>query len=241
MALGHPSVLVHFGQVFIFMARPGYSVPRRSFSSIMPRDTLFESEKDLPQSDPRYRLLFENSMDGILLTSPDGKILDASPSACRILGRTREQIIDAGRDGLIDTSDPNLPRLIEERQRHGRAHGELTARRADGSLFPFEFSSAVFSDSEGNQRTCIIFRDISPRKSAEAERERLIGELQEALRKVRVLSGLLSICAACKKIRNERGQWETLETYIRSHSEAEFTHGICEECLRNLYPESSLR
>lgn len=114
----------------------------------MPSDILFESEKDLPQSDPRYRLLFENSMDGILLTSPDGKILDASPSACRILGRTREQIIEAGREGLVDVSDPNLPRLIEERKRTGRAHGELTARRSDGSLFPTKFLPSSFQTTK---------------------------------------------------------------------------------------------
>ena len=206
----------------------------------MPTDARLQSENYAPESDPRYRLLFENSMDGILLTSPDGQILDASPSACVILDRTREQIIAAGRDGLMDADDPNLDRMIEERKRTGRAHGELTARRADGTLFPIEMSSVVFSDEEGNNRTCIIFRDISRRKSFEAEREQLIGELQEALRKVKVLSGLLSICAACKKIRNEQGRWETLETYIRTRSEADFSHGICEDCLRKLYPESTL-
>lgn len=86
----------------------------------------------------------------------------------------------------------------------------------------------------------MIFRDISHRKRADAEKERLITELQDALRNVRVLSGLLSICAACKRIRNEQGHWESLETYIRTRSEAEFTHGICEDCLRRLYPQSSL-
>jgi len=120
-------------------------------------------------------------MDGILLTSPDGQILDASPSARAILGRTREQIIAAGREGLIDAADPNLPRLIEERQRTGRAHGVLTARRADGSRFPMEIFSMVFLDSDGNQRTCIIFRDVSLRRKAENERERLIAELRDAL------------------------------------------------------------
>ncbi len=206
----------------------------------MPTDAPLQSEKFALDTDPRYRMLFENSMDGILLTSPDGRVLDASPSACRILGRTREQIIAAGRAGIADGADPNLPRLIEERQRTGRAHGELAARRPDGSLFPIEISSVVFSDWEGNSRTCIIFRDISSRKSAEAEREQLIAELQEALRKVKVLSGLLSICSGCKKIRNEEDQWEQLETYIRTRTEADFSHGLCEDCLRRLYPSSSL-
>ena len=212
----------------------------RARSNYMPTNSPPQSETFSADTDARYRMLFENSMDGILLTSPDGHILDASPSACRILGRTREQIIEAGRAGIVDGADPNLPRLIEERQRTGRAHGELAVRRPDGSLFPMEMSSVVFSDGEGNSRTCIIFRDISNRKSAEAEREQLIAELQEALGKVKVLSGLLSICAACKRIRNEEGEWEALENYIRTRSEADFSHGLCEDCLRKLYPTSSL-
>jgi len=202
----------------------------------MPPGTLPESHENL-SSDSPYRLLFENSMDGILLTVPDGRILDASPSACRILGRSREEIIEAGREGLVEASDPNLPRLIEERRRLGRAHGELTARRGDGSLFPIEISSVVFSDNAGESRTCIIFRDISRRKSTEAERDHLIAALEDALRKVKVLSGLLSICASCKRIHNEGGQWEPLESFVRRHSEADFSHGICEDCLRELYPK----
>ncbi len=195
----------------------------------------------VPDSEARHRLLFENSMDGILLTSPDGRIFDANPSACSILGRTREEIIAARREGLMDTSDPELARLVEERKRTGKVRGVLAARHPDGTTFPIEISSVVFPDTEGNEFTCVIFRDISGRKRAEAEREHLIIELQEALSKVKLLSGLLSICASCKKIRNERGQWEVLETYIRNRSAADFSHGLCLECLQNLYPQFSQR
>jgi PAS domain S-box-containing protein len=191
----------------------------------------------IPDSEARHRLLFENSMDGILLTSPDGRIFDANPSACAILNRTREQIIAARREGLMDNSDPELARLVEERKRTGKAHGVLTALHPDGTTFPIEISSVVFPDTEGNEFSCIIFRDISGRKIAEAEREHLINELQGALSKVKLLSGLLSICASCKKIRNEDGQWEVLETYIRNRSAADFTHGFCRECLQKLYPQ----
>lgn len=195
----------------------------------------------VPDGEARYRLLFENSMDGILLTAPDGRIFDANPSACSILGRTREQIIAAGRDGLMDTSDPTLARLIEERKRAGKTHGELMARHPDGTIFPIEISSVVFPDTAGNEFTCIILRDITHRKRAQAEREQLITELQAALNKVKLLSGLLSICASCKKIRNEHGHWEALETYIRNRSAADFSHGLCPECLRQLYPQFSQR
>ncbi|MDD1751061.1 MAG: response regulator [Methanothrix sp.] len=69
------------------------------------------------------------------------------------------------------------------------------------------------------------------------ERKKLLLELQETLANVRKLSGMLPICASCKKIRDDKGYWLQVETYIRDHSEAEFTHGICPECARKLYPE----
>ena len=68
------------------------------------------------------------------------------------------------------------------------------------------------------------------------EKEKLISELQEALAKVKTLSGLLPICSSCKKIRDDKGYWNQIETYIRQRSEAEFTHSICPKCAKMLYP-----
>ena len=67
--------------------------------------------------------------------------------------------------------------------------------------------------------------------------EHLIVELQKALEKVKVLSGLLPICASCKDIRDDKGYWKQVEVYIRDHSEAEFTHSICPDCTKRLYPK----
>lgn len=72
---------------------------------------------------------------------------------------------------------------------------------------------------------------------AERERDRLIRELQEALASIKVLRGLLPICSHCKKIRDDKGYWKQVEVYIREHSEAEFSHGLCPDCVRKLYPE----
>ncbi|MFW6155382.1 MAG: response regulator [Planctomycetota bacterium] len=69
------------------------------------------------------------------------------------------------------------------------------------------------------------------------ERDRLIDELQAALERVKRLSGLLPICSNCKKVRDDRGYWNQIEAYIRDHSEAEFSHGLCPECAAKLYPE----
>ena len=65
----------------------------------------------------------------------------------------------------------------------------------------------------------------------------MIAELQQALQNVKVLSGLLPICASCKKIRDDQGYWQDVAVYIRDHSEAEFSHGICPDCMAKLYPE----
>ncbi len=83
-----------------------------------------------------------------------------------------------------------------------------------------------------------ISKDITDRKRIEDERERLIQELREALAQVRNLSGLLPICASCKKIRDDQGYWTQIESYIHEHSEAKFSHGICPECREQLYPET---
>lgn len=66
---------------------------------------------------------------------------------------------------------------------------------------------------------------------------RTVTELQQALAKVRTLSGFLPICASCKKIRDDSGYWEQIETYLKEHSDAEFSHGLCPECAAKLYPE----
>jgi hypothetical protein len=68
------------------------------------------------------------------------------------------------------------------------------------------------------------------------EERKISADLREAISQVKMLGGLLPICASCKKIRNDKGYWEQIETYIHNHSEADFTHGLCEECAKKLYP-----
>jgi len=87
---------------------------------------------------------------------------------------------------------------------------------------------------------CIgIALDITEQKRLEEQREQLIEELRNALTDIKTLRGLLPICAWCKKIRDDRGYWTQIEQYIRAHSEAEFTHGICPECRQKLNQELS--
>jgi hypothetical protein len=79
--------------------------------------------------------------------------------------------------------------------------------------------------------------EMKSRKRAEIEKDKLIVELQDALSKVKTLSGMLPICSSCKKIRDDKGYWNQIESYIRSHSNAEFSHGLCPDCVKTLYPD----
>ncbi|HNU13871.1 MAG TPA: PAS domain S-box protein [Chitinophagaceae bacterium] len=128
-----------------------------------------KAESELRESETKYRAFFENSLDGILLTSPDGSILSANPAACTMFGMTEDEIINAGRNGLVDLSDSRTEQLVEERRLKGKASGELAFIRKNGSKFPGEVSSAVFIDAYGSERTSMIIRDITDRKKAEEE------------------------------------------------------------------------
>ena len=126
-----------------------------------------EQEEELRESEERFRSLFQHSIDAVLLSSPDGTVYAANPEACRIFGCSEEEICRQGRGGLVDPSSPTLSALLEERQRTGRARGELILRRADGTTFPGEVSSSIFLDRHGQQRTSMVIRDATERKLAE--------------------------------------------------------------------------
>jgi hypothetical protein len=83
-------------------------------------------------------------------------------------------------------------------------------------------------------------REMNIRKKAEGEREVLVRELQKALSEVKQLSGLLPICSHCKKIRDDKGYWNQIEAYIQDHSDAEFSHSICQECAKKHYPDMDI-
>jgi len=130
---------------------------------------LLDASEALRESEEMYRAFFHNSLDAIMITSPDGRILEANPAACAMLNHTEQDICSLGRDGLVNFDDPRLGPLMDERGKHGKVFGELTMIRADGSIFPAEISSALFNDRHGNTRTVMIIRDITERKWAENE------------------------------------------------------------------------
>jgi PAS domain S-box-containing protein len=126
-----------------------------------------EAVEALRKSEIHYRSLFDNSLDAFLLTAPNGSILDANPAACKMFGRTVEEIKELGRNGLVDLTDPRLQKALEERARTGKTRAEITMVRADQTKFPAGITSTVFTDQSGLKRTIMIIRDITARKRAE--------------------------------------------------------------------------
>ena len=181
------------------------------------------------QTEKSYGALLENALDAVFLTRPDGTILYANPVACALFGYTIDEFRLLGRSAVVDPSDPRLAEALEQRRQTGRFVGVLTLVRKDATRFSAELSSAMFTDISGEQRTSMFIRDIR-------ERERMVGELHNAQAKAKQLSGLLPICASCKKISNDEGYWQDVAVYIREHSEADFSHGICPDCMQKLYP-----
>ncbi len=102
-------------------------------------------------------------------------------------------------------------------------------------LGAIDYITKPFNTAELNAR---VKTQIELKKARDTQKN-LIEKLEKALADVKKLSGLLPICAGCKKIRNDKGYWEQIETYIHNHSEADFTHGLCPECMERLYPDYS--
>jgi len=110
-----------------------------------------------------YRSIFEFSLDGVLFTVPDGRVLAANPAACQLLGRSEEELCTLGRQGLADLTDPRWVTSVAERARTGRTRTQARMIRGDGTTFEVDLSSAIFDSSDGERRACVIFRDLSDR------------------------------------------------------------------------------
>ncbi len=195
-------------------------------------------EQALRESEERYRTLFEQANDAIFLEASDDRIVDVNHRACELLGYSRDELLKMK---VADLQSPRVrgpagKALKNEMERQGAPPYETVNLHRDGTWIPVEVSTSRIAREEGGL-TLAIVRDIRERKRAEAERERLIAELQDALAKIKTLRGLIPICASCKKIRDDRGYWQQVEVYIRDHSEAEFSHGLCPDCARRLYPD----
>ena len=124
-----------------------------------------------------YQTLFENSLDAVFFSAPDGRIFTANPAACALFGYTEKELCALGREGISDPADrERIAALVAKRAATGQLRGVMSYRRRDGTTFPGEFSSRIFTDASGEQRTCVILRDMTEREQME---ERLADQLRQ--------------------------------------------------------------
>ena len=129
------------------------------------------AEETLRASEAKYSAFFQSSIDGFFLTSPDGRIHQANPAACRMLGFSEEELCRGGRALILDESDPAFQAFQDNRFKDGSASAELVLRRKDGSTILTETTSSIYGHAQGDLRACVIWRDVTGRKRAEKFRE----------------------------------------------------------------------
>lgn len=177
--------------------------------------------------------------DGIIATDENGLVKFMNPVAEALTGWKEAAAInkDIGevlrlRDARTGRERENPVRISLRGRRLVPIAADATLESRSGRRFPVAGKIAFLRSAAGRIKgTVIVLEDNSERKRAEQEREHLIDELQSALSKVKLLSGILPICASCKRIRDDREGWYQLESYITTHSDAMFSHGLCPDCL----------
>jgi len=200
-----------------------------------------QAEEALKKSEQNLRAIFDNSLAGIVLTTTSGRVLQVNPRFARMLGYTDDELIGMDYFDLLDSVDREKALANRDQMLRGRQAQfsfERTYQRSNGQSIACAVVASMLSDADGEPgQTLFVMTDITERKRAEEERERLITELREALTQIKTLRGLLPICSYCKKIRDDQGYWSQLEAFITEHSEAAFSHGICPDCMQKHFPE----
>jgi PAS domain S-box-containing protein len=194
---------------------------------------------EVKTQEEKFSKAFHSSPYGITLTRlSDGQIIEVNDGFLNITGYQYAEIMGKTTVGLHfwDKEEDRVV-TVNELSKNGKVQGrEFQFRKKPGEMITGLFSAEIIPIN--NQEFVLSsISDITGRKRAEEEREKLIQELQKALAEVKTLSGLIPICASCKKIRDDKGYWGQIESYISDHSEAEFSHGLCPECMKKLYPD----
>jgi len=204
-------------------------------------------ERDLAQaaleaSEANFRTVANFAYAWEYWVGPDGQMKYVSPSVRELTGYEPERFLadpDFIKTIIVD-KDQELFRdhVALEQLEHADCSGDFRIRTATGEILWLHHVCRPVYGRDGDflGRRASNF-DISVERTALLRNEELIAKLREALDKVKTLSGFLPICASCKKIRDDQGYWNQIESYISSHSEAVFSHGICPDCAHRLYPE----
>lgn len=196
-------------------------------------------EDELKSSEAKYRLLVDNLGEGIGITDRHELFTFANHAAERIFGAGPGQLVGRAVTEFLDPAGLEVVNQQTANRRVGAENRyELAINDAGGQRKYLTVTAVPQTGEQGGfLGTFGIFWDITQRKKAEAEREKMISELKEALANIKQLKDLIPICASCKKIRNDQGYWQQVDVYLKENTESDVSHGLCRECAEKLYPE----
>ncbi len=197
------------------------------------------TRKKLHESAEKYRTILERANDSIIISNmKSGSILEANKKAEEFFGIPSKKFIGMEIWQLFpEDRVMHYKKLITDLlEAQETKYIELFIMSGDGKVVPVE-ASVCIAELKGEDVFIAILRDITKRELSDWEKK-LIVDLLDALKKnEKKLKGIINICASCKKIKDEDGRWIQLEMYIRDNSEADFSHGICPDCAKELYPD----
>lgn len=194
-------------------------------------------EKTIREREKLYLSLFEKNQSMILLIDSESKrIIDANPAACSYYGYSRKRLRKMKISDINVLPIKSICKELQLAKTKKENYFKFQHQLANGDIRDVEIFTGPIK-YRNRTLLCSIIHDITERKELENERERLIQELQTAFDEVKTLRGILPICASCKKIRDDKGYWNQIESYIDRHSEATFSHGICPDCIKVHYPD----
>lgn len=214
----------------------------------MQNEELLRIQAELDASRARYFDLYDLAPVGYCtISSKNNLILEANLAAANLLGVTRGLLFKQPITRFILKEDQDIFYLHRKQllKTFESQTCELRMMKNDGTTFWTQMEAIDVKPRPGDsgQNTddeilCrVVMSDITSRKKADKEKEKLISQLKDALLKIKKLSGLLPICASCKNIRDDKGYWKQIEAYITENSEAEFSHSLCPECAKKIYPQ----
>jgi len=205
-----------------------------------------QAEEALKASEGKLLSVTSHLAEGIYLLDELGQVTFMNPEAENLFGWTMEELNEKGPHSLVHFQRPDgTPLALSECKMHDviktkkryYSTDEVFVRK-DGTVFPISVITAPVMENGIIRASVTAFRDITEQKQAEKEKEKLISDLQQALATINTLQGILPICASCKRVRDDKGNWKQIESYISEHSKAEFSHGYCPECGKKALDEA---